>query len=108
LGGRAKSSGREKTLTPRFKSSLVNGGRITLFLLVCSYLVPLFAEPDGSIARIVGWLFGGLVVPFSRSIPRFDDPPLIGVLLALFGDFLVYSVLVYAMLSLIAVTRRKR
>jgi hypothetical protein len=87
------------------KVSLLNGFRVTLFLFVCSFLMDLVLEPYSTVARVFGWIPGWPGFLLRKFIPRFDDPPLIGLLATLALDFLIYSLLIYVALSL---TRRRR
>ena len=89
-------------VSPIARRSVVYGVRITLVLLVGLFIVSFTGLADTVAGRLVGWLFGWPVRPFIRFIPRFDDPPLIGIVITLVADLLVYSTLSYVALRLAA------
>jgi len=88
------------------KRAIVNGVPITLALLVCVVVTTYLGLADTVVGRLIGWLFAWPVRPFIRFIPRFDDPPLIGIGVTLIANLFVYSVICYLALRLMGRFRR--
>ena len=87
-------------MKPILKRSIVNGIRITLVLLIGTLIVAYTPLRETSVSGVLSWLFTWPIIPFIRLIPRFDDPPLIGLLLTIATDLVVYSLLCFVVLFL--------
>ena len=80
------------------KRSLVNGVRITAALFFCSLVLAVFGSAGNLLAKVFNWIFGWPVPLFERLFPEYALLPLVGVIIALLVNLVVYSVLAYAVL----------